>query len=150
MPKNKKIRKRKGRAEDSGDMPHSRSLRFINALNGYMLDQHVGLSELADLCEVPLSQVNAWFSLTSPFPGTIPKRTLSRFCANAGIGRDELMAYGNAVPLIGFVKSAKIEDAPEYVHRQLECRGELPEGPGDADRSAPLPTTGRTRFSRSI
>lgn len=133
MPQNKKSRKRKARGEGQGDMPHSRSLRFINALNGYKLEQHVGLSELADLCEVPLSQVNAWFSLTSPFPGTIPKRVLSRFCANAGVGRDELMAYGNSVPLIGFVKSSKLEDAPEYVHRQLERRKELPETLGIPD-----------------
>lgn len=134
MSQNKKPRNRKASGEPGANMSHNQSLRFINAMNGYMAKRHAGLSEVSDLCEVPLSQVGAWFSRTEPFPGVVPKRVLARFCANAHIGRDELMAYGNVAPFIGFVQGADIEEAPEYIRRGLKRKagGEEPTGIDEA------------------
>lgn len=116
MTKNKN--KRRKTQPNANRMSHDQSMRFINALIGYLAEhKDLGMQDIADMCEIPLSQLNVWHNPTMPFSGTIDKDVMRRFCTAAGIGRDQLMRLAYKNPLI-INYTGDIEDAPEYVYQQ--------------------------------
>lgn len=130
MAKNKN--KRRKTQSGAGRMTHNQSIRFINALVGYLAGhKDLSMQDIADMCEVPLSQLNVWHNPTMPFSGTIDKDVVRRFCAAAGIGRDQLMLLAHKDPFVANY-TGDIEDAPEYIYQQyLKQRKDDEDGPVD-------------------
>ena len=115
MTKKKTRRKAKG---TSNKMGRDQSIRFVNALFGYCKEHDVNMSDIAAMCEVPLSQINVWANPAAPFRGTIDKDVMRRFCAAAGIGRDDLMRLAAKDPIVRDVSLDNLEEVPEYAYRQ--------------------------------
>lgn len=123
----KKTRRRAKTTTDK--MSRDQSMRFINALFGYCKEHDVGMTDISAMCEVPLSQINIWANPTAPFCGTIDKDVMRRFCAAAGIGRDDLMRLATKDPIVRNVSLDDLEEAPEYIYRQCASNGDIDDAP---------------------
>lgn len=122
MASKKKKKKQPARQPGTKRMSRRQSMMFLNALIGYCQQNDIGFVTAAEMCEVPLSQISRWYSQSEPFAGTIPEDVRTRFCAAAGLGRDELMGLACVRPFVHEVSAEDVDadEMPEYMHRQQE------------------------------
>lgn len=109
-------------------MNHDQSMRFINALFCYSKEHDISMADAAAMCEVPLSQINIWSNPAVPFDGRIDKGVMRRFCAAAGIGRDDLMRLATKDPIVRKISTDDLDAMPEYAYRQyVDDNGDDPD-----------------------
>lgn len=122
MASKKKKKKQTAQQPGAKRMSRRQSMMFLNALIGYCQQNDIGFVTAAEMCEVPLSQISRWYSQSEPFSGTIPEDVRTRFCAAAGLGRDELMGLATVRPFVREVSAEDVDadEMPEYMHRQQE------------------------------
>lgn len=118
-PKSKK-NSRRSATRLNGDQ----SMRFLNAITGYSEEAGVSMDKIAKDCDIPLSLMQKWFSPSVPFTGTIDVIYQKRFCANAGIGRDEIVRLSTVNPFFSSANwdptTMDINDKPEYMRKAIE------------------------------